>query len=121
MHPHPWSEELLEIKNRVEAKAGVSFTSVLLNLYRTGDDSVAWHSDDEQELGINPTIASVSFGATRAFKFRPIEDRSINIKVDLTHGSLVLMQGETQHKWQHAIPKVAKAGERINLTFRVVR
>ncbi|MDP1726532.1 MAG: alpha-ketoglutarate-dependent dioxygenase AlkB [Bacteroidota bacterium] len=120
--PNPWTKELLEIKNKIEKIAKVKFSSVLLNLYRDGKDSVWWHSDDEKELGTNPVIGSVSFGASRTFKFQHKEDKSLKTQVDLTHGSFVLMQGETQHKWNHAILKTKKVLlPRINLTFRVIR
>lgn len=122
---HQWTPELLQIKNRIEAVAGVQFNSVLLNLYRDGNDSVGWHCDDEKELGINPVIASVSFGETRTFKFRNLADKKLVEKVELSNGSFVLMTGETQHKWEHTIPKVTTKtrtiGERINLTFRVIK
>ena len=121
MKPLPWIRDLLEIKNKIEQEAKVNFTSVLLNLYRTGKDSVAWHCDDEKELGINPIIGSVSLGAARVFKFRHLEERIVE-KVELTHGSFVLMKGETQHKWEHEIPKTdKKILPRINLTFRVIK
>jgi len=121
MKPHPWTPELLEIKRKIEKEAKVVFSTVLLNLYRDGKDSVAWHSDDEPELGANPVIGSVSFGATRTFKFRHLKDKTVE-KVELTHGSYVLMRGETQHKWEHEIPKTTKVlTPRINLTFRVIR
>ena len=120
MQPHPWTPELIEIKNKIEKEANVVFTSVLLNLYRDGKDSNGWHCDNEPELGINPVIGSVSLGATRTFKFRHLVDRTVQ-KVELTHGSYVLMKGETQHKWQHEIPKTTKVlSPRINLTFRVI-
>jgi alkylated DNA repair dioxygenase AlkB len=121
MKPHSWTPDLLEIKNKIEKEAKVNFTSVLLNLYRDGKDSVAWHCDDEPELGSNPVIGSVSFGATRTFKFRHLQDKTV-VKVELTHGSFVLMQGETQHKWEHEIPKTSKIlTPRVNLTFRVIK
>ena len=120
MQPHPWTPELIEIKNKIEKEANVVFTSVLLNLYRDGKDSNGWHCDNEPELGINPVIGSVSLGATRTFKFRHLVDRTVQ-KVELTHGSYVLMKGETQHKWEHEIPKTIKVlNPRINLTFRVI-
>jgi alkylated DNA repair dioxygenase AlkB len=121
MKPHAWTPDLLEIKGRIEEEANVSFTSVLLNLYRDGKDSNGWHSDDEKELGVNPVIGSVSFGASRIFKFRHLKDKTAE-KVELTHGSFVLMRGETQHKWEHQIPKTAKVlSPRINLTFRIIQ
>jgi len=121
MKPHSRTPDLLEIKNKIEKEAKVTFSSVLLNFYRDGKDSVAWHCDDEKELGINPVIGSVSFGATRTFKFRHLQDKIVE-KVELTNGSFVLMQGETQHKWEHEIPKASKIlTPRINLTFRVIK
>lgn len=122
MNPEPWTDLLLSIKERVEIATDGRFSSVLLNNYRTGSDSVSWHCDDEPELGINPTIASVSFGATRTFKLRHLEDKKLVVSIDLTHGSLVVMQGETQHKWEHSIPKttVNAVRGRVNLTFRSI-
>jgi alkylated DNA repair dioxygenase AlkB len=122
MYPSPWTETLLDIKAKVEATAGVPFNSVLLNHYRTGQDSVAWHSDDEPGLGRNPVIASVSFGATRRFHLKPKTNSTIDrVAIDLTHGSLLLMQGPTQHFWLHQVPKTTRAvGPRINLTFRYI-
>ena len=118
--PNPWIKELLEIKNRLEPIAKVSFNRVLLNLYRNGQDSVSWHSDAEPELGKNPIIASVSFGAIRKFQLRHNTTKE-KIEIHLTHGSLLIMQGELQHYWQHQVPKThEKIGERINLTFRVM-
>lgn len=119
--PNPWNEEILEIKNRIEPKANVTFNSVLLNRYRDGKDSISWHTDAEPELGKNPIIASVNFGATRKFQLRHIRTKE-KIEIELTHGSLLIMQGELQHYWQHQVPKTNKTiGERINLTFRVIK
>jgi alkylated DNA repair dioxygenase AlkB len=121
-HPLPWTPALLEVKRAVEAPSEVSFNSVLLNRYRTGRDSVAWHSDDEPEFGENPVIVSVSFGGTRTFQFKHKKRKDLKASVELTHGSLVIMRGATQHNWLHQIPKTAKeVAERVNLTFRVVR
>ena len=121
MAPDPWTSTLLEIKSKIEAISGVVFNSVLLNLYRDGKDSVAWHSDDEPELGENPSIGSVSFGAARRFMFKHKQQKDLKQEVELTHGSFLLMQGPTQHFWLHQIPKTTKPLQpRINLTFRVV-
>ena len=121
MKPDPWLPELLEIKNAVDKIAGVEFTNVLLNLYRDGHDSVGWHADNESALGKNPVIASVSFGAARIFKFRHMEDKTLQRQISLTHGSILLMKGQTQHNWQHQVPKtLRKISSRINLTFRVI-
>lgn len=120
--PLPWTTTLLEVKQAIESIAGVVFNSVLLNRYRTGQDSIGWHSDDEPEFGENPVIASVSFGSPRTFQFRHRSRKALRASIELTHGSLLMMRGSTQHHWRHQIPKTAKpVGERINLTFRVVR
>ena len=94
--PQPWTAELLEIKTVAEALAGTSFNSVLLNLYRDGADSMGWHADDEKELGTNPTIASISFGATRKFQMRHKVDRALRVETNLTHGSCLVMAGAMQ-------------------------
>lgn len=119
--PFPWTEELLFIKARVDAACRTTFNSVLLNLYRDGNDSVAWHADDEPELGINPLIASVSFGESRRFDIRQKQDHKVKYSVQLENGSLFVMKGDLQHNWQHRVPKSTRSiKERINLTFRVI-
>ncbi len=120
LNPIPWNEELLFIKSRIEALSNVNFTSVLLNYYRNGNDSMGWHADDEKELGENPVIGSVSFGATRTFQLKHIKNKDLKkIDINLTNGSFLLMKGTTQHFWQHQIPKTSKIlNLRINLTFR---
>ena len=120
--PVPWTDALLEIRAAAERAAGAAFNGVLLNRYRTGLDGVAWHSDDEPEFGDEPVIASVSFGATRRFQLRHKARKELRAEIDLTHGSLLVMRGATQRCWVHQVPKTKKAvGERINLTFRLVR
>lgn len=122
MHPHGFTAELLQIKSKIELEAKVLFTTCLLNYYRDGKDSNGWHADDEKELGKNPVIASISLGAERYFHLRNKGNKSIKHKILLEHGSMLLMQGETQHYWQHQIAKTAqKIGERINLTFRIIK
>ncbi len=122
MLPDPWTNNLLKIKQRVDAAAGVRFNSVLLSLYRTGEDSLSWHQDDERELGEDPVIASVSFGGTRSFQFKHKARKDLSkVSIDLTHGSLLIMKGPTQRFWVHQVPKTAKpVPPRINLTFRVI-
>lgn len=121
LQPLPWSSEILSIKSKIEPVAKTAFNSVLLNLYRDGNDSISWHTDAEKELGTNPAIASVNFGATRKFQLRHIKTKE-KLEIELTHGSLLIMQGELQHFWQHQVPKTSKVvGERINLTFRVIK
>ncbi len=111
---------LLEIKEKIETHSGNRFNSVLVNYYRDGQDSNGWHSDDEPELGDNPIIASLSLGAPRDFHLRHKVDPSLKHKMSLEHGSLLMMRGQTQSRWQHHIPKRAKADGRINLTFRTI-
>ena len=122
MKPNYWNEDLLLIKNRVEDIAKTKFTSVLLNYYRDGKDSMGWHADDEKELGKNPVIGSVSFGESRVFQMRHKFRKEIKrVDIPLSNGSFLLMKGTTQHFWQHQIPKTSKEmGTRINLTFRVI-
>ena len=116
-----WTPELSAIRELVSSSAQVSFNSVLLNLYRDGSDSVSWHSDDEEELGAEPTIASMSLGATRRFRLRERRTRE-SLGLDLADGSLLLMSGASQRDWEHCLTKTKRAvGPRINLTFRVVR
>jgi alkylated DNA repair dioxygenase AlkB len=123
MDPDPWTDTLLEIKSCVDREAQVRFNSVLLSLYRDRNDSLSWHQDDEPELGEDPVIASVSFGATRSFQFRYKPDKNVDkVSVALTHGSLLIMKGPTQRFWMHQVPKTSKhVDPRINLTFRVIQ
>jgi alkylated DNA repair dioxygenase AlkB len=118
---HPalsWPDYLVAIRRRIKQAAGAPMNSLLLNYYRTGDDSMGFHSDDEPELGVNPVVPSLSLGATRQFVLRHGRTKE-RITYELTHGSLLVMAGTTQHNWQHTIPKTRKpVGERINLTFR---
>ena len=120
MKPIEWNEDLLFIRKRVEEAAKIQFTSLLLNYYRDGKDSMGWHSDDEKELGQNPVIGSVSFGESRVFQMRHKFRKDIKkVDIALTNGSFLLMKGATQHFWQHQIPKTNRELEsRINLTFR---
>lgn len=119
MHPTPWTPALLDIKHACEAAADTTFTTVLLNLYRNGLDSMGWHRDNERSLGTEPSIASVSLGATRLFQCKHRTDRSLRLSLPLDHGSLVVMKGAMQEHWYHCVPKELKVQEvRINLTFR---
>ncbi|HEY8027553.1 MAG TPA: alpha-ketoglutarate-dependent dioxygenase AlkB [Burkholderiaceae bacterium] len=122
MQALPWSPALGKIKADIEAKSGTRFNSVLINLYRNEHDSVGWHSDDEPELGAMPLIASLSLGATRRFKLKYKKGhRNKPFALDLTHGSLLLMGGDTQRYWSHAVEKERlSVGPRINLTFRTI-
>lgn len=116
--PQEFTPNLLKIKEMVELKTGKKFNSALLNYYRNGQDSMGWHSDDEPELGKNPVIASVSLGAERKFQFKHKDMPKLLININLSSGSLLLMQGTTQHNWLHQVPKIKTSGERINITFR---
>ncbi|MBP6797553.1 MAG: alpha-ketoglutarate-dependent dioxygenase AlkB [Luteimonas sp.] len=117
--PEPWPEVLLPVRERLCRETGTAFNSVLANLYRDGRDSMGWHSDDERELGERPTIASLSLGATRRFVLRHRRDPARKRVFELPHGSLLLMRGDSQADWRHALPRTAKpVGPRINLTFR---
>ncbi len=122
MHPTKFSAKLLEIKSQVEKYVLLDFTSCLLNLYRDGQDSNGWHADNEKELGKDPVIASVSFGAERLFHMKHRHDKRHKLKLKLENGSLLIMRGGTQHHWLHQIPKTKKKiEERINLTFRIIK
>jgi len=117
--PHAWTPGLAMLRTDLAERFGLNFNSVLANLYRDGRDSMGWHSDAEPELGREPIIASLSFGAPRRFRFRSREIRKVAIEIELAHGSLLLMRGATQKLYQHDLPKTARTvGPRINLTFR---
>lgn len=119
-HALPWSVVLLELKQRIEQETNMRFNSCLLNLYDNGQQGMAWHSDDEATLGINPSIASLSLGAQRTFAFKH-KTTAKAIGLELAHGSLLVMKGETQHHWLHRLPPRANIHRpRINLTFRTV-
>jgi len=120
--PRPWPAALLPVRARLHAELGIDFNSVLANLYRDGRDSMGWHSDDESELGPRPVIASLSLGATRRFMLKPRRDPGDKLALDLPSGSLLLMRGDTQRHYRHALPRTARqVGPRINLTFRLIR
>lgn len=121
MFPNKWNSLLIYIKEKVEVFMNVKFTTVLLNYYRDGNDSNGWHADNEKELGKNPIIASISFGAKRVFQMKHNTNKDQKFKIELEHGSLLIMKGTTQHFWKHQIPKsTKKVGPRINLTFRII-
>jgi alkylated DNA repair dioxygenase AlkB len=120
--PIPFTPLLIQIKQAAEAQCGKQFNSALLNFYRNGEDSMGWHSDDERELSGDPVIASVSFGATRIFQFKHKVQKNAKISIALNNGSLLIMQGQTQHYWLHQVPKTTKdPGPRINITFRDIK
>jgi alkylated DNA repair dioxygenase AlkB len=116
--PIPWTEDLQAVRERIEHQYCYRFNSVLANLYRDGQDSMGCHADDEKELGINPSIASLNFGAQRVLRFRHAR-LGLKFDVPLAHGDLLIMAGELQHHWKHELPKTRKVDTpRINLTFR---
>ncbi len=127
--PRPWLDALRPMRKRLQSELGIDFNSVLANLYRDGHDRMGWHSDDERELGGRPLIASLSLGAPRRFVLKRKvahpelvegrDDPSVKLTLELPHGSLLLMGGDTQAHYKHALPATAKPiGARINLTFR---
>jgi alkylated DNA repair dioxygenase AlkB len=118
--PLPWTDALLAIREDLERLSDKQFNSVLLNRYRDGNDSISWHTDAEPELGKNPVIASVNFGAERVFQLRHMKTGE-RIDIPLSHGSVLIMEDQLQHFWQHQVPKTKKPlTERINLTFRYI-
>ncbi len=122
MQPITFTPTIFDIKSKIEKRLYSQFTSCLLNLYRNGQDSNGWHADNEKELGLNPLIASLSLGAERVFHMKHRNDKKEKLKINLTNGSLLVMRGKTQHHWLHQIPKTRKkVGERINLTFRIIK
>lgn len=119
LHPNAWTAELSWLNDELSKVCKRRFDSVLLNWYRDGADHISWHSDDEKELGTNPLIASVSFGASRRFLLRLARQHDVKLEIPLHHGSVLVMAGQLQHHWQHSVPKQTKIKQsRINLTFR---
>jgi alkylated DNA repair dioxygenase AlkB len=116
----PWTSELLVLKSKIELQTGAHFNSCLLNLYHSGDEGMAWHSDEEIDLKKNGAIASVSFGAERKFAFKHKIDKE-TVVLTLSHGSLLVMKGTTQSHWLHRLPPTKRINKpRINLTFRTI-
>jgi alkylated DNA repair dioxygenase AlkB len=116
----PWTKELLELKSAVEQKSGATYNSCLLNLYHSGDEGMAWHSDGEKDLLKNGAIASLSFGAERKFCFKHKLSKQV-VSIVLEHGSLLIMKDATQDHWLHRLPPTKKVtGPRVNLTFRTI-
>jgi alkylated DNA repair dioxygenase AlkB len=117
--PHAWTETCSELRDGLVAFGSERYNSVLCNLYRDGHDSMGWHSDDEAELGACPSIASLSFGASRRFRLRHRSNPDLRLEIELPTGSLLLMAGTTQRNYKHDLPKSARVvGPRLNLTFR---
>lgn len=132
VHARPWIPILLELREMLEKRSGCTPNFVLLNYYRSGRDSIGWHSDDEKDLGTRPEIASLSLGATRDFQFRHKEDsgrkkrdRTLQtVTLPLEHGSLLVMRHPTNRNWKHQLPrrtgKTTDPGARLNLTWRTM-
>ncbi len=122
LEAEPWHPLIEQLRQRIGAVEPAPFNCVLLNLYRDGNDSMGWHSDDEPELGPNPVIASLSLGQPRRFVLRHRQDRQEpKIELLLEDASLLLMRGSTQHHWQHALPRTRRiCAPRLNLTFRCI-
>jgi alkylated DNA repair dioxygenase AlkB len=119
LDPKPWTPLLLDIKLKLEQEHSIKFNAVLLNYYRNGTDSMGWHRDNEKELGKETVIASLSFGAVRSFQVRKYDDNSQKLDLPLASGSLLIMRGKMQERWEHSLPKRLKLqSPRINLTFR---
>lgn len=122
MQPRPWLPALARLRDAVESQAKTKFNCVLVNLYRDGRDCMGWHADDEAALGKQPVIASISLGAERDLLLRRRGARSKSERISLSHGSLLIMAGDAQSNWQHAVPRRKHVAEaRINLTFRYIR
>jgi len=118
--PNRWTKPLDRLRTIANKASNAEFNIVLLNWYRSGSDSVSWHSDNEPALGSKPIIGSFSFGTTRVFTLRNNCTKEI-IQIPLAHGDFLVMRGDTQQCWQHCIPKVpGLSEERINLTFRTI-
>lgn len=119
--PLTYPQNLEYIQKKIEALTGSKFNGVLLNYYRSGNDKMGWHSDNEKELGSKPVIASLNIGITRRFDFRKKNDPRSKMSIELENGSLLIMKGNFQTFWEHQIPIQKRVqGERINLTFRLI-
>jgi alkylated DNA repair dioxygenase AlkB len=115
-----WPASLDVIASNIQKEFAWAVNSALLNYYSDGQSSMGWHSDNEKELGECPMVVILSMGASRTIQFRQIKDHKLKTSVELEHGSLLVIRGETQHQWQHAIPKRAGKAARVSCTFRKV-
>ncbi|MDP1816232.1 MAG: alpha-ketoglutarate-dependent dioxygenase AlkB [Leadbetterella sp.] len=119
-HAILWTKELLELKELIEKETGETFNSCLLNLYHTGDEGMAWHSDGEKDLKKDGAIGSLSFGAERKFAFKHKQSME-KVELLLEHGSLLVMKDTTQTHWLHRLPPTKRVSTpRVNLTFRTI-
>jgi len=118
----PWHPKIASLKAQIEQQTGFQFNSALCNLYRNGQDSVAWHADDEPELGNRPCVASLSLGETRIFQLKRKDKQGPFKKIELAHNTLLIMKPGVQEHWLHRVPKTKQTlGARINITFRLLR
>ncbi len=116
----PWNPFLLDLRNRMNDLTGIRYNSALVNLYRNGQDSMGLHSDDERELGSNPVITSISYGAKRKIIFRRKSDGQKEV-IELEQGDVLIMKGTLQHEWKHEVPKEKNVtSPRLNVTFRLI-
>lgn len=128
LEPMPWTPEMSSMRDLVNQVTGAAFNCVLINKYRSGEDSVSWHADDEPELGPSPRIASLSLGATRRFQLKrkvspemTSAARGERVVISLNSGSLLVMEPGVQENWVHQVAKTKlPVGPRINLTFRTI-
>jgi alkylated DNA repair dioxygenase AlkB len=119
-HALLWTKELLQLKELIEKETGETFNSCLLNLYHTGDEGMAWHSDGEKDLKKDGAIGSLSFGAERKFAFKHKQSME-KVELILEHGSLLVMKDTTQTHWLHRLPPTKRVSTpRVNLTFRTI-
>jgi alkylated DNA repair dioxygenase AlkB len=117
LKPLAWTEELAGLRDRITAVTGYSFRIVIGNQYRSGQDSIGWHADNEPSMGLDPAIASVSLGAVRKFQIKVIGGKPTDFWLE--HGSLLVMYPGCQSTHLHQVPKTSKfVTTRINLTFR---
>jgi alkylated DNA repair dioxygenase AlkB len=120
--PLSWTPVLAAVRESIQSWTEYVFNSALLNLYRSGTDSLSWHQDNEPDLGAAPVIASLSLGQVRLFQLRhKFRNDLPRVDLPLPHGSLLLMKGGTQQYWQHRLPKTRqRVDARINVTFRAI-
>ncbi len=120
--PQPWTPVLDRVRRMAESHTGTTFDYCFLNRYRDGRDAVAWHGDHDGERDARLVVASLSLGATRVFQLRPKKDSGVRydpITVEVAHGDLIVMAGDTQLHWEHRVPRDPRiTGERLNVTFR---